>query len=379
MATCHRRRARRVRGVADHRHRRHLCPGGAGRRRPAGAWCRRRREQPPDHRGDPDAVGRQVVPDDRRAGLPERAAGAHHLHLRTTAPALPSSPCTPCSHDGSTTSSRAASSRPCSGSTSCCRSLAVVLIGLLAREAFDVATAQRAMVLFVLFPGSVVLSWSYAEPVLIVCAAACLLFLLREQWLFAGLAAALATATRPNAIGVVAACVVAAAMAIWRHRQWWSLVAVALVAARRARVPLVPHGPHRRVGGVAARPARRMERGMELGGHGGAVHVAVPREPARHRGRRHVHAHRPGAGGARLRRLLRHPGAPAVAVDGLRRCRRRVDDRTRDGVGPTTVRVHRLPPRRRRGGVVAETIRPGPPLVGGACCCCRREASPCSR
>ena len=106
--------------------------------------------------------------------------------------------------------------------------VAVVLIGLLARETFDVATAQRAMVLFVLFPGSVVLSWSYAEPVLIVCAAACLLFLLREQWLFAGLAAALATATRPNAIGVVAACAVAAAIAIWRHRQWWSLVAVAL-------------------------------------------------------------------------------------------------------------------------------------------------------
>ena len=54
------------------------------------------------------------------------------------------------------------------------------------------------MVLFALFPGSVVLSWSYAEPALIVCAAACLLFLQREQWVLAGVAAAIGTATRPE-------------------------------------------------------------------------------------------------------------------------------------------------------------------------------------
>ena len=84
------------------------------------------------------------------------------------------------------------------------------------------------MVLFALFPGSVVLSWSYAEAALIVCAAACLLFLQREQWVLAGVAAAIGTATRPNGIAIVAACVVAAAIAIYRRRQWRSLLSVAL-------------------------------------------------------------------------------------------------------------------------------------------------------
>jgi hypothetical protein len=106
--------------------------------------------------------------------------------------------------------------------------VAVVLVGLLARDLYGVEAAKRAMVLFALFPGSVVLSWSYAEPALIVCAAACLLSLLREQWVLAGLAAAIGTATRPNGVALVAACSVAAAIAIYRHRQWRSLLSVVL-------------------------------------------------------------------------------------------------------------------------------------------------------
>lgn len=109
--------------------------------------------------------------------------------------------------------------------------VAVLLIGVLAREVYDVDTAERAMVLFALFPGSVVLSWSYAEPALIVFAAACLLFLFREQWWLAGLAAGIASATRPNALGVIAACLVASVIAIHRRRQWMSLVSVALAPA----------------------------------------------------------------------------------------------------------------------------------------------------
>ena len=106
--------------------------------------------------------------------------------------------------------------------------VAVILVGLLARDLYGIATAQRAMVLFALFPGSVVLSWSYAEPALIVCAAACLLFLQREQWVLAGLAAAIGTATRPNGVAIFAACVVATGIAISRKRQWGSLITVAL-------------------------------------------------------------------------------------------------------------------------------------------------------
>ena len=74
--------------------------------------------------------------------------------------------------------------------------------------------AARAMVLFAVFPGSFVLSFAYSEATLIVFAAACLIFLVDERWLLAGVMGALATATRPNGLAVVAACVVAAAIAI---------------------------------------------------------------------------------------------------------------------------------------------------------------------
>jgi hypothetical protein len=106
--------------------------------------------------------------------------------------------------------------------------VAVVLVGLLARDVFGVEVAERSMILFCLFPGSVVLSWSYSEPLLVVCAAACLLLLSRERWVAAGLFAALGTATRPNGLALVACCVVAAAIAIHRKRQWRSLLSVLL-------------------------------------------------------------------------------------------------------------------------------------------------------
>jgi Gpi18-like mannosyltransferase len=84
------------------------------------------------------------------------------------------------------------------------------------------------MTLYAIFPGSAILSFAYSEALLIVLAAACLIFLVDERWLLAGLAAALATAARPNGVAVVAACLVASVIAIRRSRQWWSLVSVAL-------------------------------------------------------------------------------------------------------------------------------------------------------
>ncbi len=106
--------------------------------------------------------------------------------------------------------------------------IAVVLVGLLARKTYSTSVAAKAMTLFAIFPGSFVLSFAYAEALLIVLAAACLLFLVDERWLLAGLAAALATATRPNGVGVVAACIVASFLAIRRNRDWSSLLAPAL-------------------------------------------------------------------------------------------------------------------------------------------------------
>ncbi|MGB3735180.1 MAG: glycosyltransferase family 39 protein [Ilumatobacter sp.] len=104
--------------------------------------------------------------------------------------------------------------------------VAVVLVGLLARRIFSSSVAARTMVLFAVFPGSFVLSFAYSEALFVVFAASCLLLLYDEQWLLAGLAAALATATRPNGIAIVFACLVASAIAIKTKREWSSLLAV---------------------------------------------------------------------------------------------------------------------------------------------------------
>ncbi len=106
--------------------------------------------------------------------------------------------------------------------------VSVVLVGVLARRVYSERVATRAMILYALFPGSFVLSFAYAEAMFIVLAAACLVLLLDERWLLAGLTAALATATRPNGLALVAACAIASALAIRRSRDWSSLSAVLL-------------------------------------------------------------------------------------------------------------------------------------------------------
>ena len=106
--------------------------------------------------------------------------------------------------------------------------ISVVLIGLLAYRLFSVSVAAKSMTLYAIFPGSFVLSFAYSEALLIVLAAACLWFLVDEKWLLAGIFGALATATRPNGVGVVLACAVASYLAIRRDRAWRSLVAPAL-------------------------------------------------------------------------------------------------------------------------------------------------------
>lgn len=104
----------------------------------------------------------------------------------------------------------------------------VVLVGLLARRWFGDHAARPAMVLTAFFPGSFVLSFAYSEALLLVLAAACLLALSHERWIWAGVFAAVATATRPNGIALVAATTVAAVVAIRRSRRWTALVAPAL-------------------------------------------------------------------------------------------------------------------------------------------------------
>jgi hypothetical protein len=103
--------------------------------------------------------------------------------------------------------------------------VATVLFHRLAVLLTDEVVADRATLLFCVFPGSAVFSVGYSESLMIALAAACLLALHRERWVVAGVAAALATATRPTAVALVAACVWAAAVAVHRRRDWRSLTA----------------------------------------------------------------------------------------------------------------------------------------------------------
>jgi len=103
--------------------------------------------------------------------------------------------------------------------------VAILLVGKLARELFDDRIAYRAMLLMAFFPGSFVLSFAYSEATLLVVAAGCLLCLHRKQWIAAGILASIGAATRPNGIALIAACAVAALIAIKQDRAWRSLAA----------------------------------------------------------------------------------------------------------------------------------------------------------
>jgi hypothetical protein len=104
----------------------------------------------------------------------------------------------------------------------------VFVVGYLAEQVYDRATAQRAMVLVALFPGSFVLLFTYSEALLVLLAAGCLVLLHKRVWWAAGLVAALGTAARPNGIALVAACAVGAIVAIVERREWRSLIAPVL-------------------------------------------------------------------------------------------------------------------------------------------------------
>lgn len=101
----------------------------------------------------------------------------------------------------------------------------VYLVGRIAKRLRNDIVAERAMILVSLFPGSFVLGWAYSEALMLVCAAACLVALMDERWLSAGLWALVATATRPNAVALALACAVVAVPVAWRSRRPGPLVA----------------------------------------------------------------------------------------------------------------------------------------------------------
>lgn len=105
-----------------------------------------------------------------------------------------------------------------------------VVVGswLLITRLADRRAADRAALLVCVFPGSFVLSIAYAEALMLCLVVACLLALTDRRWLLAGVTAALATATRPNAIALIVPCAWAAAVAVHDRRAWRSLLAPVL-------------------------------------------------------------------------------------------------------------------------------------------------------
>ena len=106
--------------------------------------------------------------------------------------------------------------------------IAIVLFALIAEHLYGERVGRTTATLAALFPGSFVLSFAYSEALMLALAAGCLLMLLYQEWTAAGVLAALATATRPNGLALVVACVVAAGFAIHERRDWHSLTAVLL-------------------------------------------------------------------------------------------------------------------------------------------------------
>jgi Gpi18-like mannosyltransferase len=106
----------------------------------------------------------------------------------------------------------------------------ISLIGVLARELWNVRVATTAMVLVAVFPGSFVLSMAYSESTMMLFATATLIALVRQRWWLAALLGVLTTATRPNGVAIV----LAGCACVWIARRdrtvrWRALVATAVM------------------------------------------------------------------------------------------------------------------------------------------------------
>ena len=95
--------------------------------------------------------------------------------------------------------------------------VATVLVQRLVTIWWGPETARKAVLLFCLFPGSIVFSMDYSEGLLIPLAAGCMLALHHRRWLLAGVLAGIATAIGPDALVLVALCGAASLARLWRY------------------------------------------------------------------------------------------------------------------------------------------------------------------
>jgi hypothetical protein len=111
---------------------------------------------------------------------------------------------------------------------------ACVAVTLLAREMYDGHAARRAAALIACFPGAFIFSFIYTEGLLVASVAAALILLRRRLWVWAGVAGAIATLSRPSGIAIVAAAAVVAIVEIRRNRTWPALWAPVIAASGMA-------------------------------------------------------------------------------------------------------------------------------------------------
>ena len=102
--------------------------------------------------------------------------------------------------------------------------LAVWAMYLLGETFGGVRVARGSALLFAAWPGSAALTFPYSEGLFLAATAGSLALLLRRRWIAAGLLGAVATATRPTGLALVAAALVVAVVAIVRERDWRPLV-----------------------------------------------------------------------------------------------------------------------------------------------------------
>jgi hypothetical protein len=100
----------------------------------------------------------------------------------------------------------------------------VVTMGALARAWTGVESSKRTMMIAALYPGSFVLSFAYSEALFLLLAALSMLAWHRYRYVIAGLLAAGAAFTRPNAIALIAAYLVGSLLLLRSQRNWKSLI-----------------------------------------------------------------------------------------------------------------------------------------------------------
>lgn len=109
-----------------------------------------------------------------------------------------------------------------------CGAAASIAVWALADRVRGRRVADRAVLLFCVFPGAMTFALLYSEPLAVALGAAALLALLDRRWLLAGIIGALATAERPDLMVLVVVSGVTAIEAIRTRREWRALLAPAL-------------------------------------------------------------------------------------------------------------------------------------------------------